>query len=403
MVKELYQIKEREVSLSINDGVVDSLRRKNITKSGCRVYDGGFLGVAGTLGQPGEAAWRQAEANLSRRLPCPWGPEMGKVRSARHGGTKTDEEFLAQTEQLLHTLRQDFPQFTFSNKMNWMELEIALRNDAGLDYTWRDAAALISILVRAKDSIHIFDTAIGGVYRDFDPAVVLDEARRMLEAHLNPLPMVDAEKMPVLADPSLFSRAWEHGLHSRKLARGASPWADSVGKKLFSADFTLTIDRTADHCMAPFFDGEGTTLEGDRIALIENGILVRGLADKKCAWEHQAEKTASSGHGAYNDVPGLALEELSAAHTGKTLDEILDGRPALYCMTSGGDVTPDGSFASPVQMAYLYQDGKLRGRLPEFAIRGNLQDILGDGYLGCSLDRPFDNQRQMVAEMTIVG
>lgn len=37
MIKELYTTTTREVSLSINDGRIDSLRRKNITKSGCRV------------------------------------------------------------------------------------------------------------------------------------------------------------------------------------------------------------------------------------------------------------------------------------------------------------------------------------------------------------------------------
>ena len=39
MVKELYQIKERELALNITNGVVDSVRKKNVTKSGCRVYD----------------------------------------------------------------------------------------------------------------------------------------------------------------------------------------------------------------------------------------------------------------------------------------------------------------------------------------------------------------------------
>ena len=73
--------------------------------------------------------------------------------------------------------------------------------------------------------------------------------------------------------------------------------------------------------------------------------------------------------GAYDDAPALSLPPLSVRPTGKTLEEILDGRPALYVLTSGGDVTPDGSFATPVQMAYLYQNGRLIGRLPEFGLR----------------------------------
>lgn len=54
MVKELYQEITREVTLNVTVGRVDSVRRKNITKSGCRVYRDGCVGVAGCLGQPTE-------------------------------------------------------------------------------------------------------------------------------------------------------------------------------------------------------------------------------------------------------------------------------------------------------------------------------------------------------------
>lgn len=401
MTKELYTTITREVSLSINDGRVDSLRRKNITKSGCRVYHNGFIGVAGTLGNETPDIWAQAEANLSREIPCPWGPETGKVRTERYGQQMSTEEFLSKTEHLLETLRQDFPQFTFSNKANWTDLEISLRNSEGLNYTWQDAAVQLSILVRAKDSLNIFDTAIEGGLREFDEAHFLAEARRMLEAHLNPIALPDVEKMAILTSPYLFSPAWNETLNGQKLARGASLLADCMGKPMFSPHFSLCIDRTKEQLLSPFFDHEGTTLEGDSINLIDHGVLVRGYADKKCAWEHHVDPT-SSGAGNYDDVATLSLQSLAAKPTGKTLDEILDGRPAIYCMPSGGDITPDGSFASPVQTAYLYQNGTLLGRLPEFSIRGKLTEILGSDYLGCSTDRPFDNEHQMVANMTIV-
>lgn len=39
MVKELYQTVLRETSLNVTNGEIDSVRKKSITKSGCRVYD----------------------------------------------------------------------------------------------------------------------------------------------------------------------------------------------------------------------------------------------------------------------------------------------------------------------------------------------------------------------------
>lgn len=55
MQKELYQIERSEVSLNISEGAVTEVRRKHIVRSGCRVYDGGKLGISGVFGEPDEA------------------------------------------------------------------------------------------------------------------------------------------------------------------------------------------------------------------------------------------------------------------------------------------------------------------------------------------------------------
>lgn len=54
-------------------------------------------------------------------------------------------------------------------------------------------------------------------------------------------------------------------------------------------------------------------------------------------------------------------------------------------MASGGDATPDGHFATPVQMAYLMEDGELVGRLPDLNVSGSFYDMLGKDYLGAVL------------------
>lgn len=69
MVKELYQVITREISLNITNGEIDSVRKKNLTKSGCRVYDCGYIGVSGVLGEPTEETWQAASAPSTRRFP----------------------------------------------------------------------------------------------------------------------------------------------------------------------------------------------------------------------------------------------------------------------------------------------------------------------------------------------
>lgn len=106
MVKELYQTVLRETSLNVTNGEIDSVRKKSITKSGCRVYDGGFLGVAGTLGEPTAESWAQAEANLARKIPCPWGPKTDARRTCRRGAAMDADRFLRLCEELTETLRR---------------------------------------------------------------------------------------------------------------------------------------------------------------------------------------------------------------------------------------------------------------------------------------------------------
>ena len=52
MIKELYQENVKEVSINLSQTRVESVRKKSITKSCCRIYKDGVLGIAGALGEP---------------------------------------------------------------------------------------------------------------------------------------------------------------------------------------------------------------------------------------------------------------------------------------------------------------------------------------------------------------
>ena len=84
MQKELYQIERSEVSLNISEGAVTEVRRKHIVRSGCRVYDGGKLGISGVFGEPDEATWQAAQRALTAGLSHP-APLGALVRSRETG------------------------------------------------------------------------------------------------------------------------------------------------------------------------------------------------------------------------------------------------------------------------------------------------------------------------------
>lgn len=384
MVKELYQIHTQEISLNITNGKIDSVRKKNILRSGCRVYDGGCIGVAGTLGEPTEDTWQAAKDALSLQVPYPYQPGSNLRRSRSIGSMPEEKEFIQKMETVLDTLGKEFPGYVLSNKVNAGMVTETLRSDAGLDLEDTRAAVEVSIIVKEEASPNVFDSAIFYISDRFEPDKILEEGRSVLRAHSKLISMPE-ENLPVVMMSDSLTQPLDTQLNGKSLQKGASLLSGKVGQKLFSDRLTILSSRKPD-TLGAFFDAEGTTLEGDTIPLIENGVLLRGAGDKFCAGEYGSDLTASAA-GAYDDVPALGSSNLTPVPTG-SMAEILQGSDAiLIWMASGGDTTPAGDYATPVQTAYLLHDGKLTARLPEFNFGGNLFHLLGDGFLGCPTEK----------------
>lgn len=89
--------------------------------------------------------------------------------------------------------------------------------------------------------------------------------------------------------------------------------------------------------------------------------------------------------GAYDDIPTLSGTSLRFVIDSDDVKAALDGQMAvLVVVSSGGDFTPDGSFAAPVQVSFLFDGERIIGKLPEFTMRSNLYKMLGEDYIGTS-------------------
>lgn len=398
MIKELYQYITREICLNVNVGRVDSVRKKDITKSGCRVYEDGCIGVAGCLGHPTEETWNEAIRALDRKLPSP-GPETGKVRHRDlTDESLSPEEFLKKTKELLAVLTEEFPDYVLSNKVIMLEREERLSNDAGLDYVSVCRGYEFSIVVKQIGSPNIFDTFLAHQGRKFEFDQCLADARQILTAHRTLLEMPkDKEQLFItdaaggngLAGIGILHRA----LNGQKYHVGASLFQSKLGRRLFGERVSIIGDRSGeDNAFATFFDDEGVVRENDKVAFIENGVLKNLMTDKKHAALLGTESTACAS-APYDGAPSLSPCSIRVAPTGETAAELTAGQDAiLICMASGGDWTDDGNFATPVQCSYVYRNGKLIGRLPEFTMTVRLDELFGDRFIGCSTDKIFDDR-----------
>ena len=404
MIKELYQTIVRETTLNVSMSKVDSVRRKNITKSGCRVYLDGFIGISGTLGEPTAKTWEEAEANLTLQVPYPYAPEGKRVRVRDlREFTLSDDDFIRQVEDVLDTLCKRYPDFIYSNKVSMKETEISLKNDIGLDYRDFDRTFTFGLLVKHKDSVHIFDTGLMRQDRFFNRDGLLEDAENMLANFSLEKPLPDKKQVLVVTQPELLGGKLLESLNGESVARGASLFCDKIGTQAFAPSFNLIQDRTAEQMHVPFFDAEGVQNPQDSCPLIENGIIGRAYTDKKNA-ALLGESTTGAASCGYDEAPALGGAPLSIVPDQRTLRELLNGEEAvLVAIASGGDYTGQGDFASPVQLAMLTDGERLLGRLPEFNIRGNLYTLFGADYVGLSSDKVLFGERALVVRMEVTG
>lgn len=405
MVKEKYIVTSREINLSVTNGEISSVIRKNITKSACRVYDNNCIGVAGKLGEADEKLMEQAVENLKLDIPYEAKATAGNVRQEHWecGDFSVDDNgsFLKEAEEVLGILKKEYPQLIFSNKLYLAEESRKLINDAGTDLYYSDRAAGCELLVKHVDSVNVFDDVLVYMARNFEREAFLKEAREHLEAFLNPVEMPEGDVFPVIINTMYLGGFLVQNLDALAFGHQTSFFNGKLGEKLFDDKFSLYVDRSREVICNAFFDSEGSTCERDKCYLIQNGVLIRPFADKKLAKEFGYENTATAG-GAYDSVPTNMAGCFSGECSQHTLKELAGEGDGIYIsVMSGGDFTSEGGFASPVQTAFLYRGGRLVGRLPECNISGNIYDIFGRNFVGISSDKPYEGEHKMVVKMNI--
>ena len=399
-IREQYQQTVRETSLNVTRWEINSIRKKTITKTGCRVYRDGLIGVAGTLGQPGEATWLEAEANLAEKVAYPYELARGAVRSEdRREETQDIEVLTTELADCLRICRERYPRMVLSNKINFLEIETRLTNDTGTDLHFQDQLTIIILLAKHVDSVNIMDTNLVTLMRRFDKDRFLKYTENMIGCYETKVEPPAGDKPLVVIEQGDILRKLTEELSGKKIGRQASLFTGKLGQPLFSKSFTLYRDASKEALGESFFDMEGTLLPEDKMTLIDRGVILHPYADKKNAAKFGIQPTGSAG-GAYDDVPTLDSRQLSIATDGRTLKELLNGETAIYVIiASGGDFTSEGLYASPVQMAFLTDGERMLGRLPELSISGSIYDILGADFVGVAADTPFSHEHMAVVRM----
>lgn len=402
MEKEFIVNKESAVTLNITAGRIDSYRMKEETTGTVRAYANGKIGVAGALGEPDEKELTgQAEQALFLGIPYVCALDGPLEREERHDAEILPEKALVPTMQaLLDQIGEACPRFAISNKITLSHNFAEYRNSRGRHLVSDERALSIALLFQARGSGNLMDCFFAYSGRSFDPAAITARCKELHDAYFTPAD-VEAGEWPVVFAPADLLGTFLRNFIGEMYASGASLVSGKLGEKLFSERLTLAADRNAATCPGvSFFDAEGQIGPDDRAPLIDRGVLSGLLVSKNTA-AHFGLPAASTSEAAYDGVPGYGLEGLYAAPTADSLAQLVPGKSIFVVMASGGDTTPDGHFATPVQLAYLMENGRLVGKLPELTVSGDFFSLLGENYLGAAPGSTLDESPLCAIKMNV--
>ena len=389
MVKEKLTVKSRTVTVAAAASEAKSVRFVDTEKHGYRVMEDGKIGIYGSTGKSDdEAGWKRAEENLKNEIPYPVEPSKNRTEhiDASHS-LLSDKEFVEKTKELLAKLKEKCPTFLFSNNILKGEIEECIGNDVGLDLSYKAGFYSLDLIMKEKSSANIFDLGYSYSGKSFDVEKMTKDIEELAQAYYVAADIGEGEHYVLASVYDLAVNKLYEGIRADSYANGTGLFAGKCGQQVFDECVTIYEDRDPNAGVyGAFFDDEGVVNEGYKNVVFEKGVFKGPLASKFDAQKYGLPASGSASS-AYDGVPQTGMGHLRVAGSGKTIRELIGDEKAIYLvMASGGDTTPDGDFATPVQVAFLYEKGKLVGRLPALNVSGNLFDIYGKNFVGQAED-----------------
>lgn len=389
MKSEKLTNKRTAYSISLSGNRVDSLRITEDLKTVARVYENGYIGVAGEIGVADEnELYKAAQANLAQKIEYPCNLTNGGTREENHANEIiAPDKFVKTIKKLLERLTKTYPDFIFSNKINMTADSDAYENSEGTLYKDNSARLDVGIVIQHKESSNIMDLGYFATQDYYDEDKIVEDMGKLLTAY-NKKAELPKENVPVfISEEAMFKIFAE--LTAEKYGSGSSLFNGKMGQKIYDDKFSLLTDRVqAAKTGLPFFDCEGVVNKDGKFYFIKNGVLT-GLATTKRTAAQYNLPLSGGANSEFDNVPVVAIMGAAIERTCE-LKDVIKGKAIYVDTASGGDMTPDGVFGIPVQLAYLYENGKLVARLPEFLLSAKADDIFGKDFIGAARNSVFE-------------
>lgn len=401
MNTETIVITETSASVNVAAGKITSLRDIDSRSTAVRVYDNNTVAIAGAEGAADvDKLTEQAKANLHIcGVPYPDRLEKNVKHVDDRKRFLPAHDFLPAMRDLIARMTAAAPDFLFSNKIQWSETSTSYRNSLGADLSYAGDRLDISLSLKERRSANIMDLFYGGSVDYFDPDAFVADVTALTQAFIRPVDL--PEGLPVVVDARGLAGMLLSDTIAESYLSGAGKLKDKLGTKCLSDKFNVSVSgKGVPHRPYRFFDAEGVVL--DDFPLFERGVFKNLLTTKLSATQCNIPLSGGAEADEYDAVPSYSGRRIVVKPTADKLTDVVD-RAVYIAVTSGGDITDKGDVGLPVQAAFLMENGRLVGRLPELMVSGNIFDVLGKGLLGIAARGPLsvDYDPMLVAEMHV--
>lgn len=387
MQKEYITTVSTNLTINLIQGKPESFRKVVEKTNTVRVYQDGCIGVAGSIGETNfDELEKLAVENLGNKLPYPSKLPKNKVRDMDTRKNIFDVDKLVQyVTTLMERVNKAAPGFYFSNKISYRELEQAYSNTEGTKLSYKGNCFDAEIVIKAKSSANLMDLFYGFSQNYADMDKIVADIVTITEKYGTPVDIEPGKYPVIIEEPSVIASAIRD-LAVEAYAANSSLFKGKLGQKVFADNYSLLVDRNPDevYCV-PFFDAEGEYTDGYRQYFFKDGVLTNLLGNKRSADLYSLPVVQSSG-APYDGIPQAAYTGFSMQMADKSIAELTKEKTVMVIVASGGDITTAGDYATPVQYAYLVQNGKILGKLPDIKIHGNIFDIYGKDYV-CAFNK----------------
>lgn len=392
MVKEYYSIKSEQKSINISASQIDSLRNKDVQRGSVRIFNNGKIGISASA-SGADFAKLEASAIENLKLETVSGydlPENSVLEREFEHKSYDDSELIGIADRVLNKLRYDHPEFVFSGNVSFESYEKSLKNSAGTDLKLRNGYLDVSIIFKSKKSAGIMDGYFGNLYQgDMDFDEFCSVADDILSNYDNELD-IEEGKIDVVFQgfqgTIMYPFFYKH-LNGELIEKGASYF--SSGRSGFCENFSLYDVNDMSLSPSPF-DADGLIRKDPKLSVIDRGRLVAPLFDIRKAVKYGKKPTGTSVR-SYNGATHIAPNFLMTNTTDIKLKDF--EKALLVIMTSGGDFQDDGSLSMPVQLAYIVENGKIKGKAPQLILHNTIENIFGLDYIGTLNDRMYENDK----------